>query len=175
MKIEMERRGFITGIGALFAAPAIVRASSLMPVKVIPDFVEPGLRVALQVFDPVLGWVDRHVVDFRDNWRRPDGFGGERPPTVIEALSDAARLNPPRLAPATDPANIFEQTRKAERRRFVATPKALNQWRAEMFERGPFVFAFADERGVPQFSHMDIPLLQAFVETGELPEPVETI
>jgi hypothetical protein len=28
-----SRRGFLAGIGALFAAPAIVRASSLMPVK----------------------------------------------------------------------------------------------------------------------------------------------
>lgn len=30
------RRGFITGLISLVAAPAIVRASSLMPVKVLP-------------------------------------------------------------------------------------------------------------------------------------------
>lgn len=30
------RRGFLTGLSSLLAAPAIVRASSLMPVKVMP-------------------------------------------------------------------------------------------------------------------------------------------
>lgn len=33
----MNRRGFIRGIIGLCAAPAIVRAGSLMPVKVIPE------------------------------------------------------------------------------------------------------------------------------------------
>ena len=32
----ISRRGFIAGLGALIAAPAIVRASSLMPVKALP-------------------------------------------------------------------------------------------------------------------------------------------
>ncbi len=32
--IELPRRRFIAGLGALFAAPAIVRAASLMPVSV---------------------------------------------------------------------------------------------------------------------------------------------
>ena len=31
------RRGFLTGLGALFAAPAIVRVASLMPVSVMPE------------------------------------------------------------------------------------------------------------------------------------------
>lgn len=31
------RRGFLTGLGALIAAPAIVRASSLMPVKALVE------------------------------------------------------------------------------------------------------------------------------------------
>lgn len=31
-----SRRGFLTGMASLFAAPAIVNAQSLMPVKVIP-------------------------------------------------------------------------------------------------------------------------------------------
>ncbi len=35
MIVETSRRGFITGAAALFAAPAIVKASSLMPVKMI--------------------------------------------------------------------------------------------------------------------------------------------
>lgn len=29
----IERRAFLTGLGAMFAAPAIVRASSLMPIR----------------------------------------------------------------------------------------------------------------------------------------------
>ena len=33
----IHRRGLLGGLGALFAAPAIVRASSLMPVKAIDD------------------------------------------------------------------------------------------------------------------------------------------
>jgi hypothetical protein len=33
----MQRRAFLTGIGAVIASPAIVRASSLMPVKVWRD------------------------------------------------------------------------------------------------------------------------------------------
>lgn len=32
----MNRRGFLFGIGSLLAAPAIVRAGSLMPVKTLP-------------------------------------------------------------------------------------------------------------------------------------------
>lgn len=38
--IEPTRRRFITGLASLIAAPAIVRASSLMPVRVLP--VDPG-------------------------------------------------------------------------------------------------------------------------------------
>lgn len=37
-----SRRGFIAGLGALFVAPAIVRASSIMPVKVFtPEIIAP--------------------------------------------------------------------------------------------------------------------------------------
>lgn len=35
--MEITRRSLVTGLVGLVAAPAIVRASSLMPVKVIPD------------------------------------------------------------------------------------------------------------------------------------------
>lgn len=36
----MNRRGFLTGALGFLAAPAIVRASSLMPVKAMPIMVE---------------------------------------------------------------------------------------------------------------------------------------
>lgn len=31
--MELNRRGFITGLGALIAAPAIIRVADLMPIK----------------------------------------------------------------------------------------------------------------------------------------------
>lgn len=43
---DLPRRKFIAGVAALFAAPAIVRASSLMPVRYAPligSFNAPGL------------------------------------------------------------------------------------------------------------------------------------
>ena len=42
--IETSRRGLITGLVSFIAAPAIVRASSLMPVKVMPDLAEYWLK-----------------------------------------------------------------------------------------------------------------------------------
>jgi len=36
MSLTSSRRGFITGMASLFAAPAIVSAQNLMPIKVIP-------------------------------------------------------------------------------------------------------------------------------------------
>lgn len=44
--IETSRRGFITGLVALVAAPAIVRAGSLMPVKPFVD--EAAITRAMQ-------------------------------------------------------------------------------------------------------------------------------
>ncbi len=41
--LDLSRRGFITGLSALIAAPAIVRAQNIMPVRVIkPEiYMEP--------------------------------------------------------------------------------------------------------------------------------------
>lgn len=48
--IATSRRGFITGLIAFAAAPAIVRAESLMPVKALP-FAEPSaLARAMQQY-----------------------------------------------------------------------------------------------------------------------------
>lgn len=42
----MKRRGLLLGLGALFAAPAIVRAASLMPVSVLkPKLLIDGLDI----------------------------------------------------------------------------------------------------------------------------------
>ena len=40
-RMELSRRGLIGGLASLFAAPAIVRASSLMPVKASSPPIEP--------------------------------------------------------------------------------------------------------------------------------------
>ncbi len=42
----MKRRGLLLGLGALFAAPAIVRAASLMPVSVLQPDRFTGLMTA---------------------------------------------------------------------------------------------------------------------------------
>lgn len=47
-----SRRGFIRGLGLLLAAPAIIRVSSLMPVKVLPS--ESVLRM-LTEYNPLDG------------------------------------------------------------------------------------------------------------------------
>lgn len=47
----MNRRGFITGLISLVAAPAIVRIGSLMPVKVM---IEPGIRYHAVSVDEML-------------------------------------------------------------------------------------------------------------------------
>jgi len=55
--MKMNRRGLLVGLGAsLFAAPAIVRAGSLMPVKVMRD-----IRVA---YDPLTETVAYNVMGF---------------------------------------------------------------------------------------------------------------
>jgi hypothetical protein len=71
---DATRRSLLTGLGALICAPAIVRASSLMPVKAYLDELS---------FVPLYGWsgspdypvVSPHpLVDrFRDDYRRVMG------------------------------------------------------------------------------------------------------
>jgi len=43
--MEVSRRSLITGIGCIIAAPAIVRASSLMAIKPLDDWVTVKARV----------------------------------------------------------------------------------------------------------------------------------
>jgi hypothetical protein len=51
--MTLSRRGLLTGLGALIAAPAIVRAGSLMPVR----------RPALTAPQLVLQWVYPSILD----------------------------------------------------------------------------------------------------------------
>ena len=67
MITSTNRRGFLTGMASLFAAPAIVNAQNLMPVKVIPfepymllrgfrlykgNWIESEVRIPEKVNDP---------------------------------------------------------------------------------------------------------------------------
>ena len=76
MAIQISRRGLIGGFASLLAAPAIVRASSLMPVKVISHSVPlpaewhgvwvdaRGLKVTRS--SPDIVW--EHVTEMRKEW-----------------------------------------------------------------------------------------------------------
>lgn len=61
---SIRRRSFLIGLGALVAAPAIVRASSLMPVR----FVEVGNQYTLSGFvrEPNADWVRRSAMLYGD-------------------------------------------------------------------------------------------------------------
>lgn len=51
----MDRRRFIKGLAFVAAAPAIVRASSLMPVRALPRWHHV---VYMQTDDGIAGWID---------------------------------------------------------------------------------------------------------------------
>lgn len=84
--IRPTRRGLITGLASLLVAPAIVRASSLMPVKVMTnstlDLHWQDMTWAAQPSDALLRNI-RFAVLYDDNtgkvlWRgdlKPDGEG----------------------------------------------------------------------------------------------------
>ena len=55
MSLILPRRRFIAGLAAAFAAPAIVRAESLMPIKAVRPEI---LKVT------TLGWPDQRVTTF---------------------------------------------------------------------------------------------------------------
>lgn len=75
MTIEIPRRRFLIGLGALVAAPAIVRASSLMPVRCVPDaywrdgpiFVEDGLGNQFESYVSYFRWAAPPLV--KADWR----------------------------------------------------------------------------------------------------------
>lgn len=60
----MNRRGFLTGLVALVAAPAIVRPEALMRVVCLP-LQEPGWQESAEWFDP------RHLEGYFDIYVRP--------------------------------------------------------------------------------------------------------
>ena len=49
--LEPSRRGLITGIASLIAAPALVRATSLMPISTKINYLEPGELIEFQTYE----------------------------------------------------------------------------------------------------------------------------
>lgn len=76
---QPTRRGFVTGLVALIAAPAIVRASSLMPVKAWPGgnkFLTPELisEEAVKLYNPSLKMGDIITISWGDPNELPRQF-----------------------------------------------------------------------------------------------------
>lgn len=71
--IEPTRRRFITGLASLIAAPAIVRASSLMPVRVLP--VDPGTWMTMDPWpypygrSPGMNVMEELRAQIKSDWR----------------------------------------------------------------------------------------------------------
>lgn len=66
MDIVASRRSFLVGLGALFAAPAIVRADSLMPVRNIAHLILPSFGFdsfdASKPADVDYQWITKEVL-----------------------------------------------------------------------------------------------------------------
>lgn len=98
----LPRRRFLTGLATLFAAPAIVRAASLMPVKAI---------------DPRVAAIEADLVAMRLRWEAFIAWFDLKPePVAWFSPSDKARIDVAvqtrhwsfaNLAPEGDPSRIF--------------------------------------------------------------------
>jgi hypothetical protein len=71
----LDRRGFLAGLGALIAAPAIVRAGIIMPVK--PSLILPP-KLEIGTF-PIEGRaIFGKIASFSEEWNLPeDIFSGD--------------------------------------------------------------------------------------------------
>lgn len=81
--IESSRRGFITGLISLVAAPAIVRAGSLMPVKAI-------------IITPYEHWITRIS---RERALTPDLYGDSPAMQALRLLAEARLKGPDTFLP----------------------------------------------------------------------------
>lgn len=82
----MNRRGFLTGVAGLLAAPAIVRAGSLMPVKSFPEIGTHGFTIGDKIicYDPGAG--DEMAIV----WRVVDTYTPEKPVLFWGPIPEAA-------------------------------------------------------------------------------------
>lgn len=87
--LEPSRRGFLRGLGALFAAPAIVRVESLMKV-VAPKLIIPP-PIIRAGFDPLI----HSMLDYEDFGPYSDMLGKEAIATLEKMMADAYLLPRP--------------------------------------------------------------------------------
>jgi hypothetical protein len=79
------RRGLIGGLGLLFAAPAIVKASSLMKVRALPEPVNLTASEVLWLQEEAIRRFDRNVMVFLNNvLLQPTEFVLERNALVLK-------------------------------------------------------------------------------------------
>lgn len=78
----VSRRSFLIGVGALIAAPAVVRSGILMPVKAV-------IRLPNEIYVSI----DRKIVDGVPMWRDDDGTWA-----VVEGISMKPWIPTPRSA-----------------------------------------------------------------------------
>jgi hypothetical protein len=89
MAIVTNRRSFLAGLGALFAAPAIVRADSLMPVRSIVHFILPSFGFdsfdASKPADVDYQWIAKEVLGDKSLGNLPEMVrAGWRPVAASE-------------------------------------------------------------------------------------------
>ncbi len=75
MAVELNRRSLITGLISLVAAPAIVRAGSLMPVKLVELSIEDLLRLRIADAERVLAVSMQTIIYGNSEWM-PLRFSG---------------------------------------------------------------------------------------------------
>lgn len=98
----MERRKLLIGIGALFAAPAIVRASSLMNISPLP---EARLVTLRKMWSGAYSyaWTDRPWVKIGTIIKAADGNNDlvwelKPMPPLIDEFMKMSGLTPPKLS-----------------------------------------------------------------------------
>jgi hypothetical protein len=87
MSVSTDRRRFMTGMAGFLAAPAIVRASSLMAVKPVPVLLPPvwiihtpnATSAFMQMYLENLYYLQAQRGRFHHDWQDVRGFvGGDR-------------------------------------------------------------------------------------------------
>lgn len=83
----ISRRGLLTGLTSLLAAPAIVRVSSLMPVKVMPG---PEVLELQQRFDGLIQYRQEFIAAFEKGYQDLIMYGSSM--TEITMRGDEVRF-----------------------------------------------------------------------------------
>jgi hypothetical protein len=86
--MNLSRRRFFTGLGVVLAAPVIVRAASIMPVRPI----DPLANLTALIEQAMNRMVERYAQEISDIMWRPDLIG------LGEFLTETTATQEPRIA-----------------------------------------------------------------------------